>query len=281
MKKFILLLPLLLFLDSCKENSNPIEYNYNNVGMPALVMVVENSDNADRQLESIAFTSYRYETLDIFSEIFSVPYDSLLNKDLNQILDQYGEPWQINEITKAATPYYQKIVTLTDQTANVNNLIDSLKILSNNGYTIDLLFSLHGSDRTISFEAGRFSIDDFTNELSKKNIHIRILYQTNCNGATSLNDWSNIGLEACNGTIGNNYLTIFAPINFIKSWVSGTNYKESVDYAYDMEIETLKSFNDKLPLLDYITSGSYLDGSLQIFNGNNIYITKDNYPLLQ
>lgn len=281
MKKIILFIAILTLLISCKESTNPIKYNYSKVGVPALVMVVENSDNADSQLESIAFTNYKYETLDIFSEIFSVPFDSLLNKDLNQILDQYGEPWQIAEIKKVATPYYQKIVTLTDKTANVANLIDSLKSLSDYGYSIDLLFSLHGSEKNIIFEAGSFSIKNFTEELNKRNIKIRILYQTNCRSAISLNEWGKLGLEACNGTTGNNYLTIFAPINFIKSWVAGTDYKDAVDYAYDMEIETLKSFNYKLPLLDYITSGNYLDGSLPILSGNNIFVTKDDYQIIQ
>lgn len=282
MKKIIFFTTILIFITACKENSvDNIELNYSNTGDAALVVVVENSDHSNFTLEEIAFTSYKQETLSIFSDIFSVPIDSLRNKDFDQIFDQYGEPWQIAGISKEAKSYYKKIVTLTDQTANISNLVDSLAKLDNEGYTIDMVFSLHGSETTIAFQKESIPITNLTSELKNRNIKIRVLYQTNCFSANALDKWSLTGIEACNGTLGANYLTIFAPANFTKAWLSGKNYKESVDFAYNEEIRQLKSYNDKLPLLDYITSGNYLSGSTPILGGNNIFITKNDYRQLE
>lgn len=279
MKKLISLFLLLLFASSCEENStqNIQPKGYISVGKAALVMVVENSDRANQQIEDIAFNSYPSETRQIFSEVFGVPIDSLYNKDLNQILDQYGEPWQLAEIQKVGKDYYQKMIAITDEEATANNLIEKLELLSNEGYNIDLVFSLHGTATNIQFVDASVPIYTFTSTLKEKNIRIRVLYQTNCKSARALDNWSNIGVSGCNGTIENNYLTIFAPINFVKSWVNGSTYYDAVQFAYEEEITTLKSFNDVLPILDYITSGNYLSGSLPIISGKYFSIRKDDY----
>lgn len=279
MKKLIPILFLSFLVFSCEDNStqNPESSEYVSEGKAALVMVVENSDRANQQIEDIAFNSYPSETRQIFSEVFEVPIDSLLNKDLNQILDQYGEPWQIAEINKVAQDYYLKTIALTDQNANAEYLIQQLELLSMEEYNIDLVFSLHGTSTNIQFVNESVPIDEFTETLSQKNIKVRVLYQTNCKSAKALDNWTSIGLAGCNGTIENNYLTIFAPINFVKSWTSGATYYDAVQFAYDEEIISLKSYNNVLPILDYITTGNYLSGSLPIISGRYFHITKDDY----
>lgn len=279
MRKLILILILSLFFNSCEDNpaQNLKNPDYVSDGKAALVMVVENSDLANQQMEEIAFSSYPNETRQIFSEVFGVAIDSLYNKDLNQILNQYGEPWQIAEIQKAGKGYYQKIIALTDEDATAYNLIEELELLRDEGYNIDLVFSLHGNTSIIKFVDASVPINSFTNTLKEKGIAIRVLYQTNCKSAKPLDNWINIGVAGCNGTIENNYLTIFAPINFVKSWVGGSSYYEAVQYAYNEEIATLRSFNDKLPLLDYITSSNFLSGSLPIISGRFPNITKTEY----
>lgn len=279
MKQYLALILLSLAFFSCqKENTtNPANLDYSNDGKPALIMVVDNNDRANQQIEDIAFNSYRFETISIFSEIFGVPEDSLINKDLNEILDTYGEPWQIKEITTAASSYYKKIVVLTDEAATSRNFIDSLANLNSDGFTTDVVFSLHGDEHYISFTDERYLIDKLTQEVKDKNLKIRLLYQTNCKSARAIDNWTSVGVAGCNGTQENNYLTIFAPANFVRAWVSGSNYYNAVQYAYETEISTLKSFNHKLPILDYFTSNDYLAGSTPIITGNNVSIDKNMY----
>lgn len=279
--KTILTLFITFILFSCAENSttNSGEYDYRTTGKTALVLVVENSDRANQQIEDIAFNTYPSETLQIFSDIFSVPYDSLYGKDLNAILDQYGEPWQIENIISNSGDYYDEIIVLTDSTATKENLVSELSLLSDDNYNIDMVFSLHGSETNIVFFDESESIDLFTTQLAELEIPIRILYQTNCKSANALSLWNRVGVAGCNGTIENNYLTIFAPSNFIYNWVNGKSYHESVQAAYDNEIKQLKSYNDILPILDYITQGNYLYGSLPILSGRDLTITKDDYIL--
>ncbi|MFN3194475.1 MAG: hypothetical protein ACE364_00820 [Chlorobiota bacterium] len=273
----ILFITLLFF--SCKEENStvPNENRYFDSGKTALVMVIENSDRANEQIEDLAFETYPTETLSILSDIFAVPYDSLYGKDLNKILDQYGEPWQIENIMENAGSYYDEIVVLTDSTATKNKLKEELKRLSEQSFNIDMVFSLHGSTTNIVFEDASVPVDDLTKELEELDIPIRVLYQTNCKSANIISYWDRLGLAGCNGTVENNYLTIFAPANFVKHWVSGKSYYECVENTYNDEIAALKSYNDILPVLDYITQGNYLAGSLPIYSGIDLGITKDNY----
>lgn len=279
LKRYFLLITLGLAIVSCQEDNSPTNSNQNmvNEGIPALIMVIDNNDGANQQIESIAFNSYKAETLSIFSEIFGVPEDSLIDKDLNEILDVYGEPWQIKEITAAAKPYYKKIIVLTDEKATGDDLLESLSSLNDEGYTIDVVFSLHGNEKIISFTDRPTMIKNITHEIIERNIKVRLLYQTNCKSANALINWTGIGIMGCNGTVENNYLTIFAPANFIRSWVSGASYFDAVQYAYRTEISTLKSFNDKLPMLDYFIEKGFMEGSKPIVTGNNININKDMY----
>lgn len=279
--KTIPILFIIFILFSCAENSttNSGEFDYRTTGKTALVMVVENSDRANQQIEDIAFSTYPSETLRIFSDIFSVPFDSLYGKDLNAILDQYGEPWQIENIVSNAGDYYDEIIVLTDSTATKEILISELSLLSNENYNIDMVFSLHGSETNIIFSDKSVPIDELTTQLAEMDVSIRVLYQTNCKSANALSLWNRVGVSGCNGTIENNYLTIFAPSNFVYHWVNGKSYHESVQAAYDNEIEQLKSYNDILPILDYITQGNYLYGSLPILSGSDLNIIKDDYIL--
>jgi hypothetical protein len=279
MKKLPILLLILLVIGACTNDGGLTapKFEYSTEGKAALVIVVENSKNTNRDFQDIAFTSYKAEMISIFSDIFAVPEDSLANKTLDQILEQYGEPWQLESIRKEASDYYTKIISLTDSTANVPNLIDSLKLLNNLGYTVDMVFSLHGNAFGISFQQGDYPISKFTSELKEAGIKLRILYQTNCYSSYELGKWSDAELEACNGTTGQNLLTIFAPMNFVKAWTAGKSYKEAVEFAYNEELRILGTYNDRLPLLDYIINGNYILGSTPIFMGRNIYVTKDNY----
>jgi hypothetical protein len=276
---FLIIITLLHF--SCAEDNstNSGKRIYLESGKAALVLVVENSDRANQQIEDIAFNTYPAETLQIFSDIFSVTYDSLYGKDLNTILDQYGEPWQIERTINNTGDYYDRIVVLTDSTATKDNLVSELSQLSDENYNIDMVFSLHGSQTNIVFFDKSEPIAELTIQLEELDIPIRVLYQTNCKSADALSLWNRVGVAGCNGTIENNYLTIFAPSHFIYNWVNGKSYHESVQAAYDNEIEQLKSYNDILPILDYITQGNYLYGSLPILSGSDLTITIDDYIL--
>lgn len=269
----------ILILVSCsKKVLEPVDNEeYSLEGNPAIVLVVENSDIVNSQIEYLAFNSYRAETLKIFSEIFEVSVMDLVNKELTEIIDEYGEPWQINNITKISEEYYEKIIVLNNESARANILIDSLNYLNDLNYTIDLIFCLHGSSENIVFSDNSVKIKEFTTLLKDNNIKLRLLYQTNCKSAQAIDNWAITGAKAYNGTYEDNFLTIFSPQYFLKNWISGLNYRESVLNAFEMEVETLKNYKTDIPILELLLSGNYLAGSEQLIFGEDIKITKDNY----
>jgi hypothetical protein len=83
---------------------------------------------------------------------------------LNQIIENYGEPWQISQIKNYAGSHYDTIVTLRNEDATENNLKSYLEKFAASNLTIDIVFCLHGSENVISFyNHETCNIVDFSN----------------------------------------------------------------------------------------------------------------------
>ena len=279
--KFIIIISTFFILAvSCKDNNtNPVnsKITYQDSGKKALVIVVENKDLIAFSDENM-FRSYKSIILPLLSDLFGVTADSMENKTLAEIVEQYGEPWQLNQIADAGQNYYIKIIKLNNETATITCFLDSLKKLSSEGFTIDVVLNLHGSQTSLVFTDKDIDIGTLTQNIHSKGIEIRALYQTACYGKYGLHFWNNIGLYGVNGAEGLNKITLFSAAYFIQEWTSGKNYEDAVFSAYDLEIQKLRTYNNILPVDLYFLTQETLMNSLQRVAGRDTKILWKNIP---
>jgi hypothetical protein len=281
-KKFIIFNLLILFFISCKNNTtNPGDniLKYSDSGKKALVIVVENNEIVGIS-DALTYSLYKIKIIPVLSIIFKVPEDELKDLSLLEVIKKYGEPWQINRISEAADGYYDKIIKLNNETATPKCFIDSLLYLKSSGYTIDVVLNMHASSNSLFFSDCEINISDLTDEIYKNKINIRAIYQTCCYAKYMLRNWKNIGVYAVNGAEGENVITSFSAAFFIKEWTSGKNFDEAVYSAYNMEIDTLKTFNNIAPIEENLLTQSNLQQSAQSIDGLNIKLLWKEIPLI-
>ena len=265
---------------SCMENStSPVndKITYLDSGKKALVIAVENKDLIAFTDENL-FNSYKSIILPLLSDVFSVPQDSMKELTLAEIIEKYGEDWQLVQIAAAGMGYYDKIIKLTDETATTTGFIDSLKILNNEGYTIDVVLDLHASNTSLVFTDKEIDFGSLTQRIKSNGISIRALYQTACYGKYSLSFWNDIGLFAVNGAEDLNKITLFSPAYFVQEWTAGKNYEDAVFSAYNLEIEKMRTYNNILPVDIYFLTQETLMNSLQRVSGRDTKILWKNVP---
>jgi hypothetical protein len=266
----ILILLCISLLNSCKDNTNnSAEPNFNENGTKALLIVVENSYIISPDLGAI-YPTIKNSADSVLALIFGIDRNELKDKTLDQIIETYGEDWQIKQIKSVADLHYNRVVVLTDQTANYNYFIDSLKYLSDNYTAVDVILNLHGSTKSILFGNNPINTNELANYIIDKSIKIRALYQTCCYGASTLEDFESAGLYCCNGSIGTNYLTLFSAKLWLDNWCKGATYRNAVQYAYTQEIEEIKKYSGNLPLDMLFLNSSNLESSEQTVKGRYI-----------
>ncbi len=262
------------FYFSYQDSSNPnlcLEFNkkiklHQNQNA-ALILVIENLNMIGDDRLEWAFLLFHNTAIRLLAEFFQVNESDLRNRSLNEIVDVYGEAWQINEMIHVASSFYQKIIVLTDSMATYSNFVDSLTDLSNDGYTIDTIFNLHGGVDCVCFYDATIWIEDLISCLNQHGIKIRSLYQTCCYGSSMINNWENMGIQAVNGAKSLNHFSIFSPIFFLHDWTAGLNFKDAVECAYQSEIDQWISYNATLPVINDILTENILDESFQFIGG--------------
>lgn len=265
-------------LFSCSESSQPTVHNYSEVGKKALVIVVENKDIVGQD-DLSAFELYRSTVLPIFAELFGVAQTELEDKSLNEILEVYGEDFEIRSMSAAATGKYDTLVVLTDASATTDSLFNRLQLLQQAGYCIDMMWDMHSNGETVSFANERTNVASFTARLHTAGIHIRALYQTCCFGKEMIDSWQSIGIDAVCGAEGSNVLTIFSPAYFIEEWTSGKSFDAAVQAAQQREITTLRSYNNKVPTEAFFLNSTNLQNSKQSMGGSNSNILWEQIPV--
>jgi hypothetical protein len=268
-KSWNIIVVLVLFVCAgCHDNSPSSPSAYVKNGREALIIVVENN-NSLTPITQTAFELYKDKLLRIFSETFGVPEEDMQGMPLSEIIDEYGEAWMVRELEAAATPYYTKVVTLTDSTATSQNVLDTIKTLATEGFILDIMFVLHGSRSRVWFADSTVNIANFTEDIASEHVSVRALYQTCCYGSFMIDEWEQIGIIAVNGAKGLNSLSMFSPIYFLQKWTSGMTFKNAVESAYQDEITKLKSYNTEIPVIDFILTDQVLDESSHTFGGQN------------
>lgn len=282
-KKHILIILLMgiILQFSCGDNSTVIQdsnITYSDSGTRALVAIVENNDIVGFSDENL-YSIYKLTIIPILSDIFSVPDSVLKPLSLKEVIEQYGEPWQIKQISESAKGYYDNIIILNNETAVLKTLIDTLISLKNK-FTIDLLLNVHATQNSVRLTDGKVGIGKLTDEIKASGAKIRALYQTCCYGKYMIGSWRNIGVIAVNGAEGDNYITLFSPFYFINEWVSGKEYNDAVYTAYNKEIQKLKTYNNTLPVDSYLLNSSNLNNSIQSVGGVNIKLLWKECPVI-
>lgn len=272
------IISIIALMASCENNEAPTVESYKPNPKPALVIAVENNDGLLTGDYASVFQMYKSIVLPVLSDVFQVPIDSMKDMSLNDIIETFGEEWQLNEIAKAGNGYYQKIVKLSDESASKSNFEQTLKSLSDDGYDIDMVWCLHGNSSAFSLNDGLVEITDLTAFLKQNDIKIRALYQTCCYASKTFLWWNNYGIEAINGAEGLNSITMFSPAYFIKEWTSGKPFDQAVQSAYNMEIEKLKSYNSQLPVMSYVLTPSTLADSKQYISGKRAGLLWNKFP---
>lgn len=68
-------------------------------GNPALVVVIENNEMVGPAVE-VGFHLFHSTVLELFAEVFGVSAAEMKDLTPAEIIDVYGEAWQINEIRR-------------------------------------------------------------------------------------------------------------------------------------------------------------------------------------
>ncbi|MCX7735967.1 MAG: hypothetical protein N2319_04580 [Candidatus Kapabacteria bacterium] len=270
-KKVIVILIFILTISlffSCSEKSSPINYLID--GKTALVIVVENNDGLLSTANDPVYQFYKYQLLSIFSELFQVPLSEINNLTINEIIETYGEDWQINEIKKHAVGIYDTIIALQDEAANLINLQNILINLNQVKYNIDMVFCLHGTSEIFVLNNSDYcDIQQFANFIRNNKINLRMLYQTCCDAGQALNKWASSGIYAVNGAVSTNHITLFSPGFFMEEWVNGATFEQAVKNAFNRDIEKIGSYNDRVPVKTYLLTESNIKNSVSLFGGKD------------
>ncbi len=243
----------------------------------ALVIVIENLGIAGNSQLEFAFQMFHDQVISILADAFRADPVILNGMTLEEIIDEYGEPWQIEEMVKVSSPFYDRILILSDSLAGHEVVLDSLISVAGEGFLVDLIFSLHGSSDCVTFFDGCIEISRFTQELKTWGIPVRVLYQTCCNGADMVDEWEAVGACAVNGAVALNSLVIFSPVYFLRYWTTGLPFGEAVRYAYQAELDTLMGFKDDIPIIVFLLNEEVVNQSQQVIGGTrpNLYWLQD------
>lgn len=252
LKLFIFPLFALLILYSCSNDSNsPVDVKFDQSGIKALVIFLENSYIISPDLNDY-YPEYKADIDKLLSNIFNVHVEALQPLQMDEIVETYGEEWQISQIRSVAETHYDRIVVLTDSTANYSSFIDSLSALSQSFSAIDVVLNTHGTNRAILFGDLLLGTDVIANDWHNRNIRIRAIYQTCCYGASTISDFENAGIYCVNGSVGENLYSLFSAKLFLEKWCSGATYSSAVQWAYSQEpIEIQKRIEDNIVAMYY------------------------------
>lgn len=262
------------FLSGCGKE-NPVSPPYTKTGQEALLIVVENNNLLD-SLMSTGYTLFQTEMRTIFADVFEMSPDDIPdNLSLDEVIDQYGEDWQIGELIETAQPFYTKIVSLTDDDATGKAVLDSLTMLCRSGYTVDMIFNLHGGfnffggGASVLFADQSYNLDAFVDSIKNRSVCPRALYQTCCYGSSMIEAWERAGITAVNGASDLNTFVMFSPIYFLQNWTGGMRFSQAVQTAFDQEYKKIGSYSNVLEEITMLLSEDAVAGSRQEIGGKD------------
>ena len=188
-------------------------------------------------------------------------------------------------MTEAAQPFYTKIVALTDEVATGNAVIDSLTTMCTSGYTVDMIFNLHGGlnffsgEASILFADGSYNLNAFIGSIKSRSACPRALYQTCCYGSSMIEAWERLGITAVNGASDANSLVMFSPIYFLQNWTGAMTFSQAVQTAFNQEYTKIESYSKILEEITMLLDEELLAGSIQETGGTDTMLLWRNFGL--
>ncbi|MFP4458757.1 MAG: T9SS type A sorting domain-containing protein [Candidatus Zixiibacteriota bacterium] len=260
MNKVLILFFLMLLAVFTLEADSPM----------GIVIMCENGGSLgpDGSMMETVFELNRTRMQNMLAEIFDIESSEMDSMDLTEIVDVYGEEWQMSEMRDRCEGYYERIITLSDEYCTPIGMFDSLAMLRDEGLIVDLVFILHGDPDHVMFTDYDFWIENMTSMMQDYEIPLRALYQTCCWGSHMIDDWEEIGITAVNGAYQTNYFPLFAPIFFLESWTAGFDFNDAVQMALNAEIDTIETYSTDMPFLStFLLTEENIESSEQIIGG--------------
>jgi len=227
----------------------------------ALVIIVENDDSPG--LSNTIYEQNKNIILPIFSSAFKTSQQELNNLTLVEIFDHHGEPFIANQFSKAAKHYSKKVI-LMDEDASLQNFVNIVDLLTQEGYTVDIVVDLHGSN-SIYFFDDSYSDEEISAAFEDKSHELGFVYQTVCWGSKHIDLWKSLGAEEVNGATNANSYVILAPKVFLKEISKGTQFRTAVERGYNKEVKAWKLVIKLVPDLAEWTSEETLEDSKMKF----------------
>lgn len=242
----------------------------------ALVSVIDDSLSLGNSGMDELYNLFPDEISSALAKLYDQPVSEIQSRTLAEIAEDFGEDWIIEDVEAIAGESYHAYATLTDQQATFEQFIAIASEYSNQGFLVDVLFNLHGtSDRELIFYDAYHPIEYITSEIESNSINLGVLYQTACYSEAMLDDWVAIGIQAVNGTAGENIYINFAPGAFLENWLAGMGFEEAVHQARLDDIDELRT---RLEAEASNNAQFALFLSLYDFEGQSDQIVQGAYP---
>ena len=132
---------------------------------------------------------------------------------------------------------YDRVIILEDAEATGHNLMSALTQMSRT-HLVDVLLLVHGHEGMLVGHLGKQCVDkshfDALQNACVENpsaLNLRMVYGVNCYGASLAPTWLALGAQAVNGAVGVNWLPEPSITIFLRNWLKGEPYSDSVRRA--------------------------------------------------
>ncbi|MBV7330468.1 hypothetical protein KFU94_19925 [Chloroflexi bacterium TSY] len=129
---------------------------------------------------------------------------------------------------------YDQIIILEDEATTAERLVDAL-IETSQSHQVDLLLLVHGHKQClVGYQGSEYVGMETFNPLIESYqqdpslLDIRMVYGVNCHGITLAPIWTALGAKAVNGAAGVNWMPEPSLSVFLRHWLHGSTYSESV-----------------------------------------------------
>lgn len=178
----------------------------------------------------------------------------------NVFLDRFGEEFYADCLLGMAEPYYNKVVTLTDESATFASFKEKLVELNSQGYLIDIFLDIHGcgpetrlnngtcGDSWLRFSDHKATISDVEKINNGERMNLNAVYMVSCWGSNFNKAWRKLGAKASNGARELNYYVLISPLVFMDGWTRGMSLTEASEKAYKHEKNLLNGKKKKFKI---------------------------------
>lgn len=173
-------------------------------------------------------------------------------------LNHFGEPSVAACLREMAAPYYERVITLTDQDAKFDHFKQVLEQLDAEGFTIDMVLNQHGCGSPASmnnvncngevpflvFNGSDYVYEPKLRSINGGSLRLGSVYMVSCWGEGLNKMWIDMGAKESNGAQELNYFVLISPFSFMDHFTRfGMSLKQAAQAAYDAELPLMTGSN--------------------------------------